>query len=100
MNYILVSLENQSNPHAGNSEVTNSAGTLQTPNANVSKKEDEAEELIVVPTAVKHTTAKVGPRKSSTNLKAEEFLTEHQNLKSQEKEAYYTGILEDTHEIL
>ncbi|GJU09120.1 hypothetical protein Tco_1125550, partial [Tanacetum coccineum] len=43
---------------------------------------------------------KVGPRKSSTNSKAEEFLTELQNLKTQEKEAYSTGISEDTPEIL
>ncbi|GKA78609.1 putative ribonuclease H-like domain-containing protein [Tanacetum coccineum] len=100
MNYILVSLENQTNPHAGTSEVTNSAGTLQTPNANVSEEEDEAEELIVVPTALKHTAAKVRPRKSSTNSKAEEFLTELQNLTAQEKEAYSTGISEDTPEIL
>ncbi|GJZ32881.1 putative ribonuclease H-like domain-containing protein [Tanacetum coccineum] len=100
MNYIPVSLENQTNPHAGTSEVTNSAGTLQTPNANVSEEEDEAEELIVVPTALKPTAAKVGPRKSSTNSKAEEFLTELQNLKAQEKEAYSTGISEDTPEIL
>ncbi|GJU63887.1 ribonuclease H-like domain-containing protein [Tanacetum coccineum] len=100
MNYIPVSLENQTNPHAGTSEVTNSAGTLQTSNANVSEEEDEAEELIVVPTALKHTAAKVGPRKSSTNSKAEEFLTELQNLKAQEKEAYSTGISVDTPEIL
>ncbi|GKA31421.1 ribonuclease H-like domain-containing protein, partial [Tanacetum coccineum] len=100
MNYIPVSLENQTNPHAGTSEVTNSAGTLQTPNANASEEEDEAEELIVVPTAVRHTAAKVRPRKSSTNSKAKEFLTELQNLKTQEKEAYSTGISEDTPEIL
>ncbi|GJY86153.1 ribonuclease H-like domain-containing protein [Tanacetum coccineum] len=84
----------------GTSEVTNSAGTLQTPNANDSEEEDEDEELIVVPIAVKHTAANVGPRKSSTNSKAEEFLTELQNLKTQEKEAYSTGISEDTPEIL
>ncbi|GJY21174.1 hypothetical protein Tco_0393740, partial [Tanacetum coccineum] len=42
----------------------------------------------------------VGPRKSSTNSKEEEFLTKLQNLKTQEKEAYSTGILEDTTEIL
>ncbi|GKG53316.1 hypothetical protein Tco_0552584, partial [Tanacetum coccineum] len=36
--------------------------TLQTPIANVSEEEDKVEELIVVPTAVKHTAAKVGPR--------------------------------------
>ncbi|GJS71865.1 putative ribonuclease H-like domain-containing protein [Tanacetum coccineum] len=78
MNYIPVSLENQTNPHA----------------------EDEAEDLIVVPPAVRHTASKVGPRKSSTNSKAEEFLTELQNLKTQENEAYSIGILEDTPEIL
>ncbi|GKB07833.1 hypothetical protein Tco_0836117 [Tanacetum coccineum] len=84
----------------GTSEVTNSAGTLQTLNTNAFEEEDEAEELTVVPTAVRHTTSKVGPRKSSTNSKAEEFLTELQNLKTQEKEAYSTGISEDTPEIL
>ncbi|GJR99896.1 hypothetical protein Tco_0316405 [Tanacetum coccineum] len=70
MNYIPVSLENQTNPHRGTSEVTNNA--------------------------VKHTATKVGPRMSSTNSKAEEFLTELENLKTQEKEAYSTGISEDT----
>ncbi|GJU53908.1 putative ribonuclease H-like domain-containing protein [Tanacetum coccineum] len=84
MNYIPVSLENQTNPHEGTLEVTNSTGTLQTPNANASEEEDEAEELIVVPTTVRHTASKVGPRKSSTNS----------------KKAYSTGISEDTLEIL
>ncbi|GJR21450.1 hypothetical protein Tco_0969977 [Tanacetum coccineum] len=98
MNYIPVSLENQTNPHAGTSEVTNSAGTLQTPNANASEEEDEAEELIVVPTVVKHTAAKVGPRKSSTNSKAEEFLTKLPTIKQEKR--HPTGISEDTHEIL
>ncbi|GKF32060.1 putative ribonuclease H-like domain-containing protein, partial [Tanacetum coccineum] len=74
--------------------------TLPTPNANASEEEDAVEKLIVVPTTVKHTIAKVGPRMSSTNSKADEFLTELQNLKTQEKEAYSTGISEDTHEIL
>ncbi|GJZ94849.1 putative ribonuclease H-like domain-containing protein [Tanacetum coccineum] len=60
MYYIPVSLENQTNPHAGTLKVNNSACTLQTPNENDYEKEDE--ELIVVPTAVKHTAAKVGPR--------------------------------------
>ncbi|GJT86667.1 ribonuclease H-like domain-containing protein [Tanacetum coccineum] len=96
MNYIPVCLENQTNPHAGTSEVTNIAGTLQTPNANASKEEDKAEELIIMPTAVRQ----VGPRKSSTNLKAWEFFTELQNLKTQEKGAYSTSISEDTPEIL
>ncbi|GJU40098.1 putative ribonuclease H-like domain-containing protein [Tanacetum coccineum] len=45
--------ENQTNPHAGTLEVTNSAGTLHTPNANASEEEDEAGELIVVPTEVR-----------------------------------------------
>ncbi|GJV24736.1 putative reverse transcriptase domain-containing protein [Tanacetum coccineum] len=44
-------------------------GTLQTPNANTSEEEDEAEELIIVPTAVRQ----VRPRKSFTNSKAEEI---------------------------
>ncbi|GJR88571.1 ribonuclease H-like domain-containing protein [Tanacetum coccineum] len=74
--------------------------TLQTPNTNASEEEDEDEELIVVPIAVKHTAAKVGPRKSSTNSKEEKFLTELQNLQTQEKEAFSAGILEDTPEIL
>ncbi|GJR93321.1 putative ribonuclease H-like domain-containing protein [Tanacetum coccineum] len=80
--------------------VTNSAGTLQTPNANASEEADEDEELIVVPTAIKHSATKVGPRKSSTNSKEEKFLTELQNLQTQEKEAFSTGISEDTPEIL
>ncbi|GJX88296.1 hypothetical protein Tco_0340310 [Tanacetum coccineum] len=54
----LVSLENQTNPHAGTSVVTNSAETLPTPNANASEEKDAAEELIVVHTIVKHTAAK------------------------------------------
>ncbi|GKC69950.1 putative ribonuclease H-like domain-containing protein, partial [Tanacetum coccineum] len=80
MNYIPVSLENQTNPHAGTSEVTNSAGTLQTPNANASEEEDEAEELIIVPTAVQHTAKKVGTRKSSINLKKEEYAIAQKHL--------------------
>ncbi|GJT66632.1 hypothetical protein Tco_1018112 [Tanacetum coccineum] len=80
--------------------MTNSAGTLPTTNANASEEEDKAEELIVVPTAIKHTAVNVESRKSSTNSKAEEFLTELQNLKTQENEAYSTGISEDTPEIL
>ncbi|GJR28107.1 ribonuclease H-like domain-containing protein [Tanacetum coccineum] len=50
MNYIPVSLENQANPHAGNSEVTNSAGT---PTSIASEEKDEEAELIIVPSAVK-----------------------------------------------
>ncbi|GKA76599.1 hypothetical protein Tco_0783060 [Tanacetum coccineum] len=75
-------------------------GTLQTPTTNASEEEDEADELIVVLTVVQHTAAKVGPRKSSINSKAEECLTELQNLKTQEKEAYSTGISDNTPETL
>ncbi|GKF90067.1 hypothetical protein Tco_0264030 [Tanacetum coccineum] len=82
MNYIPVSLENQTNPHAGTSDVNNNAGTLQTPNENDYEKEDEDDELIVVPTAVKHTAAKVRPKKSSTTSKVEESVTKLQNLKT------------------
>ncbi|GKB90432.1 ribonuclease H-like domain-containing protein, partial [Tanacetum coccineum] len=84
----------------GTSEVTNSAGTLQSPNANDSEEADEDEELIVVPTAIKHSAAKIRPRKSSTNSKEENFLIELQNLQTQEKEAFSIGISEDTLEIL
>ncbi|GJY78603.1 hypothetical protein Tco_0484404 [Tanacetum coccineum] len=96
MNYIPVSLENQANPHAGASEVTNSAGTSQTPNAIASEEKDEDAELIVVPSAVKNTEEKVESRKSSTNSKKEEILTEPQ-LK---KEAFSTDTLEDNPKIL
>ncbi|GJS02298.1 putative ribonuclease H-like domain-containing protein, partial [Tanacetum coccineum] len=54
--------------------VTNSAGTLQSPNANASEEADEDEE--------------------------EKFLTELQNLQTQENEAFSIGISEDTPEIL
>ncbi|GKD68446.1 hypothetical protein Tco_1322536, partial [Tanacetum coccineum] len=100
MNYISVSLENQAKPHAGTSAVTNHAGTSEvtnsagTPNANAFEEADEDEELIVVPTSIKHSATKVGPRKSSTHSKEEKFLTELQNLQTQEKEAYSTGISE------
>ncbi|GJV96818.1 putative ribonuclease H-like domain-containing protein [Tanacetum coccineum] len=50
MNYIPVSLENQANPHAGASEVTNNAGTSQTPNSNASEEKVGCR-LIVVPSA-------------------------------------------------
>ncbi|GJX66470.1 ribonuclease H-like domain-containing protein [Tanacetum coccineum] len=46
MNYIHVSLENQANPHAGASVVTNNAGTSQTPYSNASEEKDEDEILI------------------------------------------------------
>ncbi|GJS69875.1 hypothetical protein Tco_0702716 [Tanacetum coccineum] len=59
MNYIPVSLENQTNPHAGTLEVTNNAGTLPIPNANAFVGRNEAESLNVVPTAFRHTASKV-----------------------------------------
>ncbi|GJW10125.1 putative ribonuclease H-like domain-containing protein [Tanacetum coccineum] len=55
--------------HAGTPEVTNSAGTQ---NTNASEEEEEVEELIIVPTVVQHTAAKVGTRKPSTNSKKED----------------------------
>ncbi|GKA13161.1 putative ribonuclease H-like domain-containing protein, partial [Tanacetum coccineum] len=96
MNYIPVSLENQTNPHAGASEVTNSASTSQTPNSNASEEKDKDAELIVVPSAEKNTEEKVESRKSSTNSKKEEILTKPQ----QEKEASSTDTSEDNPKIL
>ncbi|GKB36778.1 putative ribonuclease H-like domain-containing protein [Tanacetum coccineum] len=80
MNYIHVSLENQAKPHAGTSTVTTHAGISKvtnstgTPNTNAPEEEDEAEELIIIPIIVQHTATK--------------------------KEAFSTGISEDTPEIL
>ncbi|GKA91459.1 putative ribonuclease H-like domain-containing protein, partial [Tanacetum coccineum] len=96
MNYIPVSLENQANPHAGASEVTNSAGTSQTLSFNASKEKDEDVELIVVPSTVRNTEEKVESRKSSTNSKKEEILTELQ----QEKKASSTDTSEDNPKII
>ncbi|GJT28498.1 hypothetical protein Tco_0908773 [Tanacetum coccineum] len=96
MNYIPVSLENQANLHAGASEVTNNAGTLQTLYSNASEEKDEDVELIVVPSTVKNTEEKAESRKSSTNSKKEEILTEPQ----QEKKASSTDTSEDNPKIL
>ncbi|GJZ48484.1 putative ribonuclease H-like domain-containing protein [Tanacetum coccineum] len=63
------------------SEVTNNAGTSQTPNSNASEEKDEDIELIVVPSAVKITEEKVESRTSSTNSKKEEILTDPQQEK-------------------
>ncbi|GJT41588.1 putative ribonuclease H-like domain-containing protein [Tanacetum coccineum] len=87
---------NQTNPLAGTSEVTNSVCTSQTPNANASEEKDEDAELIVVPSAVKNTAEKVETRKSSTNSKKKEILTEPQK----EKEASSTSTSEDNPKIL
>ncbi|GJX03876.1 putative ribonuclease H-like domain-containing protein [Tanacetum coccineum] len=92
MNYIPVSLENQANPHAGVSEVTNSAGT---PNSIASEEKDEEVELIVVPTAIKFPEEKDESRTSSINSKKEETLTEPQ----QEKKDSSTKSLEDNPKI-
>ncbi|GJY30352.1 hypothetical protein Tco_0413847 [Tanacetum coccineum] len=51
-------------------------GTSQTPCSNASEERDEDVELIVVPSTVKNTEEKVESRKSSTNSKKEEILTE------------------------
>ncbi|GJZ57199.1 retrovirus-related pol polyprotein from transposon TNT 1-94 [Tanacetum coccineum] len=96
MNYIPVSLKNQANPHAGASEVTNNAGTSQTPSSNASEEKDEDVKLIVVPSTVRNTEEKAESRKSSTNSKKEEILTELQ----QEKKASSTDTSEDNPKIL
>ncbi|GJT14483.1 ribonuclease H-like domain-containing protein [Tanacetum coccineum] len=96
MNYIPVSLENQANPHAGTSEVTNSAGTSQTLIFHASEEKDEEVELIVVPSAVKNTEEKVKSRTSSKNSKNEEILTEPQ----QEKKVSSTDTSEDNPKII
>ncbi|GJW71392.1 putative ribonuclease H-like domain-containing protein [Tanacetum coccineum] len=102
MNYVHVSLDNQANPYAGMlevtnstgmSEVTNSAGISQAPNANVSEEEDEVAELIVIPTTVKHATAKVKTRKFSIKSKEKELHTTS-------KEVTPPSQLEDTPNIL
>ncbi|GJZ77328.1 hypothetical protein Tco_0642000, partial [Tanacetum coccineum] len=95
-NYIPVSLENQANPHAGTSEVTNSTCTSHTPNTIASEEKDEDVELIVVPSAVKNTGEKVKSRTSSTNSQKEEILTEPQ----QEKKVSSTDTSEDNPKIL
>ncbi|GJX58068.1 putative ribonuclease H-like domain-containing protein, partial [Tanacetum coccineum] len=73
MNYIPVSLENQANPHAGASEVTNNAGT---PTSSTSEEKDEEVELIVVPSAVRIPEEKDESRTSSTNSKKEDSSTD------------------------
>ncbi|GKB88091.1 hypothetical protein Tco_0960363, partial [Tanacetum coccineum] len=90
MNYIPVYFENQANLHAGTSEITNNAGTSQTPNSNASEEKDEDVELIVVPSAVTIPEEKVESRTSSTNLKKEEILTDPQ----QEKKVSSTDTLD------
>ncbi|GKF36602.1 ribonuclease H-like domain-containing protein, partial [Tanacetum coccineum] len=64
------------------SEVTNSAGTSQTPQSIASEEKDEEVELIIVPSAVKIPEEKDESRASSTNSKREETLTEPQKDKN------------------
>ncbi|GJW95055.1 hypothetical protein Tco_0174727 [Tanacetum coccineum] len=79
--------ENQANPHAGASEVTNSAGTSQTPSfMPLRKKHEDDRANCIVPSTVRNTEEKAESRKSSTNSKKEEILTELQ----QEKKASST----------
>ncbi|GJV71136.1 ribonuclease H-like domain-containing protein [Tanacetum coccineum] len=73
MNYIPVSLENQANPHAGASEVTNSAGT---PTSIASEEKDEEVELIVVPSAVKAPKEKMNAREHLPQIQERGDLTE------------------------
>ncbi|GJS00019.1 putative ribonuclease H-like domain-containing protein [Tanacetum coccineum] len=90
------SFGNQANPMQGASEVTiNNAGTSQTPSFNASEEKDEDVELIVVPSTVRNTQGKAESRKSSTNSKKEEILTELQ----QEKKAFSTDTSEDNPKI-
>ncbi|GKF48651.1 hypothetical protein Tco_0141902, partial [Tanacetum coccineum] len=79
MNYIPVSLENQANPHAGASEVTNSAGTSQTLIFNASEEKDEDVELIVVPsTKVSSTnTLEDNPKILAFRRELEEIALKH-----------------------
>ncbi|GJR08413.1 putative ribonuclease H-like domain-containing protein [Tanacetum coccineum] len=92
MNYIPVSLENQANPHAGASEVTNSAGT---PKSIASEEKDEDVELIVVPSAVTIPEEIVDSRTSSTKSKKEKILTDPQ----QEEKVSSNDTLEDNPKI-
>ncbi|GJS13313.1 putative ribonuclease H-like domain-containing protein [Tanacetum coccineum] len=67
MNYIPISLENQANQHAGNSEDTNSAGTQPNSQASTSEEEDEAEELLVVSTPIQDIPEKKNTQKPPVN---------------------------------
>ncbi|GJU84991.1 putative ribonuclease H-like domain-containing protein [Tanacetum coccineum] len=76
MNYIPVSLENQANPHAGASEVTNSAGT---PKSIASEENDEEVELIVVPTTKDSSTDSLedNPKIQAFRRELEEIALKH-----------------------
>ncbi|GKG42622.1 hypothetical protein Tco_0476920, partial [Tanacetum coccineum] len=85
-------LENQANPHAGASDVTNCAGT---PTSSASEEKDEEVELIVEPSAVQIPEEKDESRTSSTNSKKEENLT----ATKEESTAASTDPLEDNPKI-
>ncbi|GJR82852.1 putative ribonuclease H-like domain-containing protein [Tanacetum coccineum] len=76
--------------------IFNRSTSSQTPNSDASKEKDKDAELIVMPSTVMNTEENVESRKSSTNSKKEEILTEPQ----QEKEAFSTDISEDNPKIL
>ncbi|GKG02822.1 hypothetical protein Tco_0310458, partial [Tanacetum coccineum] len=77
------------------SEKSNNAGTSQTPKSTVSEEKDEEVELIVVPSSVKTPEEKDESRKTSTNSKKEETLTEPQKAKKDSS----TDSLEDNPKI-
>ncbi|GJU43267.1 putative ribonuclease H-like domain-containing protein [Tanacetum coccineum] len=82
MNYIPVSLENQANPHAGTSEVTNNAGTSQTPNSNASEEKDkEKEETLIEPQKEKKdsstNTLEYNPKIQAFRRELEEIALKH-----------------------
>ncbi|GJZ21397.1 hypothetical protein Tco_0558436 [Tanacetum coccineum] len=86
MNYIPVSLENQANLHAGASEVTNSAGTSQTPNSNAPEEKDEDVELIVVPSAKEASstdTSEDNPKILAFRRELEEIALKHLGIVSE-----------------
>ncbi|GKD71668.1 hypothetical protein Tco_1325758 [Tanacetum coccineum] len=71
-------VKKEANPHASASEVTNSAGTSQTPNANASQEKDEDAELIVVPSAASSTdTSKDNPKILAFRRELEEITLKH-----------------------
>ncbi|GJR73579.1 hypothetical protein Tco_0085944 [Tanacetum coccineum] len=87
---------NQANPHAGASELTNSAGTLQTPSFNCLEEEkDEDECLLLYFNGEGLLRKKLNQVKSSHQFKERNDLTELQ----QEKKASSTDTSEDNPKI-
>ncbi|GJT25864.1 hypothetical protein Tco_0895801, partial [Tanacetum coccineum] len=77
------SLENQANPHAGASEVTNNAGT---PTSIASEEKDKEVELIVVPSTVRIPEEKDESRTSSKNSKKEDSSTDSSKIQGFRRE--------------